>query len=391
MVGRIYDPTLGRFLQADPFIQAPSNTQNYNRYSYVLNNLMSYTDPSGYFANPLKKIGRNLIQGASKVFGSKIVSIAGNVASIFCGPYAPACSAAWNYEFARAHDVSSSGALKIAAISAATTYAFQQIGETFSNIGADNIDKLINGADFGVKSFGGNLLTTGQALAQITAHAMVGGVAAQLSGGSFGHGFISAGVTKGAGGIFLPGGSNLTSKQIVSGSVISAVIGGTVSSLTGGKFANGAQTAAMQYLYNQLFSNFIDEQKNRWHAKRKIKALNIEMNRLSCLYKIDRKTLLLEFRTLYGFKGNASDLRSAYITLHAELQTISINQLLEVQNGGAVMAIKPSANVKGVIKTDIGALLKSWPLFFEVGEVSYYHNYSCPKSVCTVESFDVED
>ena len=35
MNGRIYDPTLGRFLQADPHIQAPTNSQNYNRYSYV--------------------------------------------------------------------------------------------------------------------------------------------------------------------------------------------------------------------------------------------------------------------------------------------------------------------------------------------------------------------
>jgi hypothetical protein len=34
MIGRIYDPTLGRFLQADPFIQAPYNTQSSNRYSF---------------------------------------------------------------------------------------------------------------------------------------------------------------------------------------------------------------------------------------------------------------------------------------------------------------------------------------------------------------------
>lgn len=54
--GRIYDPTLGRFLQADPFIQAPTNSQSYNRYSYVLNNPMSYTDPSGYFFKKLKKL-----------------------------------------------------------------------------------------------------------------------------------------------------------------------------------------------------------------------------------------------------------------------------------------------------------------------------------------------
>lgn len=32
--GRIYDPRFGRFLQADPFIQAATNTQSYNRYFY---------------------------------------------------------------------------------------------------------------------------------------------------------------------------------------------------------------------------------------------------------------------------------------------------------------------------------------------------------------------
>jgi RHS repeat-associated protein len=47
MNGRIYDPTLGRFLQADPVIQAPGNPQNWNAYSYVFNNPYSYTDPSG--------------------------------------------------------------------------------------------------------------------------------------------------------------------------------------------------------------------------------------------------------------------------------------------------------------------------------------------------------
>ncbi len=49
MNGRIYDPKLGRFLQADPFVQAPENTQNLNRYTYALNNPLSLTDPSGYF------------------------------------------------------------------------------------------------------------------------------------------------------------------------------------------------------------------------------------------------------------------------------------------------------------------------------------------------------
>lgn len=47
MNGRMYDPDLGRFLSPDPFVQSPSNPQNYNRYSYCLNNPLKYTDPSG--------------------------------------------------------------------------------------------------------------------------------------------------------------------------------------------------------------------------------------------------------------------------------------------------------------------------------------------------------
>lgn len=54
MNGRVYDPKLGRFIQADPHIQSPSDTQSLNRYSYVKNNPLSYTDPTGYFFKKLK-------------------------------------------------------------------------------------------------------------------------------------------------------------------------------------------------------------------------------------------------------------------------------------------------------------------------------------------------
>ena len=47
MNGRMYDPLLGRFLSPDPYVQSPTNPQNYNRYSYCLNNPLKYTDPSG--------------------------------------------------------------------------------------------------------------------------------------------------------------------------------------------------------------------------------------------------------------------------------------------------------------------------------------------------------
>ena len=47
--GRIYDPVLGMFLSPDPYIQAPETVQNFNRYSYCLNNPLKYTDPDGEF------------------------------------------------------------------------------------------------------------------------------------------------------------------------------------------------------------------------------------------------------------------------------------------------------------------------------------------------------
>ena len=48
MNGRVYDPQIGRFLSADPFVQAPESSQSFNRYSYVMNNPLSLVDPSGY-------------------------------------------------------------------------------------------------------------------------------------------------------------------------------------------------------------------------------------------------------------------------------------------------------------------------------------------------------
>jgi len=40
---------LAHFLSPDPYVQAPDYTQNFNRYSYCLNNPFKYTDPSGKF------------------------------------------------------------------------------------------------------------------------------------------------------------------------------------------------------------------------------------------------------------------------------------------------------------------------------------------------------
>jgi RHS repeat-associated protein len=49
MNARLYDAALGRFLSPDPYVQAPDFSQNFNRYSYCVNNPLKYSDQSGEF------------------------------------------------------------------------------------------------------------------------------------------------------------------------------------------------------------------------------------------------------------------------------------------------------------------------------------------------------
>ncbi|MGI6251155.1 MAG: RHS repeat-associated core domain-containing protein, partial [Anaerolineaceae bacterium] len=44
---RWYDPQLGRFMQADTIVPTVQGTQGFDRYAYVNNSPMKYTDPSG--------------------------------------------------------------------------------------------------------------------------------------------------------------------------------------------------------------------------------------------------------------------------------------------------------------------------------------------------------
>ncbi|WNO10289.1 RHS repeat-associated core domain-containing protein [Teredinibacter sp. KSP-S5-2] len=53
MNGRVYDYNLGRFLSVDPYIQSPGNSQSINPYSYIMNNPLAGTDPTGYVVREL--------------------------------------------------------------------------------------------------------------------------------------------------------------------------------------------------------------------------------------------------------------------------------------------------------------------------------------------------
>jgi RHS repeat-associated protein len=62
---RYYDPTIGRFISADTFIQDYTNPQSLNRYTYAFNNPLIYTDPTGNFG--LKDIKKAAITVVTKV------------------------------------------------------------------------------------------------------------------------------------------------------------------------------------------------------------------------------------------------------------------------------------------------------------------------------------
>ncbi|MBB1397188.1 RHS repeat domain-containing protein [Pseudoalteromonas sp. SG44-8] len=221
MNGRIYDANIGRFLQADPFVQFPNLTQSHNRYSYVLNNPLTYNDPSGYFLKKLMKI-TGLTSILKAIASIPILDAAVSIAIGIWAPYALPL-----YQGLKTYAVTGSfgAALKAYVISSVTIDISQHIGA--------NLDFDVGGWT---------------AVQNVASHAMVGGVSAVLQGGKFGHGFVSSLVTASMKGFMNP--KTGTYADAVRRTAIAGLVGGTVSKLTGGKFANGAVTSAMQWWYN---------------------------------------------------------------------------------------------------------------------------------------------
>jgi len=114
---------------------------------------------------------------------------------------------------------------------------------------------------------------SGASIAKAAAHAAAGGTLNVLQGGKFGHGFLSAGVSEALSPAIGTASSGGGAGGVVAGTVASAVVGGTVSELSGGKFGNGAQTGAFQYLFNQVVHggssprDWTDEQWTEWRRQ----------------------------------------------------------------------------------------------------------------------------
>ena len=209
MNGRVYDPLVGRFLSADPFIQSPYNLQSYNRYSYVMNNPLGYSDPSGYWS--LSKFVKAVTKAVTSIVKTTYIPTPSNfnnsVSNAFdafslqpgqqqidrfvmqnswaysVGLAAATISTSWvcggcgGAMFAMYYTYQATGsvtkAYKVGAITYATTLAFSYVNSAF--IGP--MSSLNPGTAF-----------TGAS--KIVANGLVGGVSSKLQGGSFEKGFL---------------------------------------------------------------------------------------------------------------------------------------------------------------------------------------------------------
>jgi len=222
MNGRVYDPTLGRFLSADPHIQSPYSTQSYNRYSYVSNNPLKYTDPSGYFLGGLFKSifkaiskivkavssilpGYNLILKPAVRALAKIPLLDAAVQGAVC--FYGGMSICAQYSGLKTYALT--GSLKHSLKAAASTYISAKVAK---GIG----DKYVHQAEF----------LSNEHVKKVVLHGVTQGVISEIQGGSFKTGFVSAAFTQFAApkvhGRFGDG---------LSGTAAAMVVGGTASAI----------------------------------------------------------------------------------------------------------------------------------------------------------------
>ncbi|MCL1666559.1 hypothetical protein M2T82_00635 [Elizabethkingia ursingii] len=148
MNGRLYDPLLRRFLNADENIQDPYNTQNYNKYAYVLNNPMLYNDPSGEFGFLI--IGGFFLEFlAPMIFGALIGAAIGAVAYALSAAF----SGNWSWGgFLKSIAFGALGGAVSAGIGSLFQAATQSIGTSLFQAAAHSISQgilsVVQGGDF---------------------------------------------------------------------------------------------------------------------------------------------------------------------------------------------------------------------------------------------------
>lgn len=264
--GRIYDPTIGRFLSPDPFMDSAAATAAYNRFAYAANDPLRFIDPSGYgifgdignffsgvghaisdaanwVANGIKDAANwvwNGVVSVGKWIGENwkdiVIAVAAVVITVVSvgtlGPVVAGCLAGFVAGGLQSALYGGSisdileGAFKGAVFGAISGGAFEAVGAAAQSWG-----------------------TSGWAYAgHAAAHAVVGGGLTAMEGGNFWTGALSAGVSQ-AGSIGINDIEGFSGDYTVR-ITATAVLGGTTSVIGGGKFGNGALVAAFGRAFN---------------------------------------------------------------------------------------------------------------------------------------------
>ncbi|WP_353179174.1 RHS repeat-associated core domain-containing protein, partial [Salinisphaera sp. T5B8] len=125
MQGRHYDPLIGRFISADTLIPSPETTQGYNRYTYVYNNPLSYTDPDGH--DPFTTIWAltTVFVTAKRTNQDEVAAVAASLMTVAAAPWGAVASTGVGFG---AGFAASGGNLKAGLYTAATAAAFSGAG-----------------------------------------------------------------------------------------------------------------------------------------------------------------------------------------------------------------------------------------------------------------------
>ncbi|MEO7097751.1 MAG: RHS repeat-associated core domain-containing protein [Luteolibacter sp.] len=267
MNGRIYDPELGRMLSPDPMVQVPEYSQNFNRYSYVMNNPLNMTDPSGFSWISKVFCGFGSTWAKENWKTVVVIVVVALVTYLSFGTLSGAATL-WGTAILGTTTAAAVGATATAAVGGA--FLGGLAGGLSSALAGGDLGDVLRGAAVGAVqgaitagllheispeggNFGDGKYQAGfnaKTAIHIAGHGVVGGASNAAMGGKFQDGFASAAAgaaAADAGADSFGGADNLS---VATRTAAAGIIGGTASSLGGGKFANGAYTAAFQHYLN---------------------------------------------------------------------------------------------------------------------------------------------
>lgn len=194
MNGRLYDPVLSRFVSADPTVDNPFDLQSLNRYSYVNNNPMGFTDPTGYF----KIFGKKWSWWRDTVVKPVVaIAVAWNIGPMIF-------NSVFNATLAATGSMPMAGSLWISSIAAGAASG-AVVGGITGGI-YNGPEGILQGAKYGAiggavtgplaAAYGG---INGQGdspwgMERVAVNSLAGGVSSAAQGGSFADGFRSSAI-----------------------------------------------------------------------------------------------------------------------------------------------------------------------------------------------------